>query len=77
MLWLYKRVIFGKIKNKKLNNISDLNKTEIFILLLLSILIIFFGFYPEPIFNTIKISISNLIENYNYNLTIYLSNLSN
>ena len=77
MLWLYKRVIFGKIKNKKLNNISDLNKTEIFILLLLSILIIFFGFYPEPIFNTIKISISNLIENYNYNLTAYLSTLNN
>ena len=77
MLWLYKRVIFGKIKNKELNKINDLNKIELFILLLLSILIIFFGFYPEPIFNTIKISISNLIENYNYNLTLYLSNLNN
>ena len=42
MLWLYKRVIFGKLKNKELNNISDLNKTEIFILSSLSILIIFF-----------------------------------
>ena len=77
MLWLYKRVIFGKLKNKKLNNISDLNKTEIFILSSLSILIIFFGIYPDPIFNTIKVSISHLIENYNYNLTVYLSNLNN
>ena len=62
MLWLYKRVIFGKLKNKELNNISDLNKTEIFILSSLSILIIFFGIYPDPIFNTIKVSISHLIE---------------
>ena len=77
MLWLYKRVIFGKLKNKELNNISDLNKTEIFILSSLSILIIFFGIYPDPIFNTIKVSISHLIENYNYNLTVYLSNLNN
>jgi len=77
MLWLYKRVIFGKLKNKELNNISDLNKTEIFILSLLSILIIFFGIYPDPIFNTIKVSISHLIESYNYNLTVYLSNLNN
>ena len=77
MLWLYKRVIFGKIKNKALNEISDLNKTEVFILLLLSTLIIFFGLYPEPIFNTINVSISNLIENYNYNLTAYLSTLNN
>ena len=46
MLWLYKRVIFGKLKNKELNNISDLNKTEIFILSSLSILIIFLGFIP-------------------------------
>ena len=46
MLWLYKRVIFGKLKNKELNNISDLNKTEIFILSSLSILIIFLEFIP-------------------------------
>ena len=57
--------------------ISDLNKTEIFILSSLSILIIFFGIYPDPVFNTIKVSISHLIENYNYNLTVYLSNLNN
>ncbi len=71
MLWLYKRVIFGNLKNKQLANIKDLNKTEIFNFLSLTILIIFFGFYPEPLLITIKSSINNLIENYNNNLTIY------
>ena len=76
MLWLYKRVIFGKIKNKKLNNIVDLNKTEILIFATLAFLTIFFGFYPDPLLNTVKVSVANLIENYNHNLTIYLSNLN-
>ena len=76
MLWLYKRVVFGKIKNKKLNNIMDLNKTEILIFTTLAFLTIFFGFYPDPLLNTVKVSVANLIENYNHNLTIHLSNLN-
>ena len=74
MLWLYKRVIFGKLKNTILSELKDLNFTEIFIFLILSILIIFLGFYPEPIFNTIEISVDNLIENYDYSLNNKLSN---
>ena len=74
MLWLYKRVIFGKLKNTILSELKDLNFTEIFIFLILSILIIFLGFYPEPIFNTIEISVNNLIENYDYSLNNKLSN---
>ena len=38
------------------------------ILISLSIPILFLGFYPEPIINTIEISVSNLIDFYNYNL---------
>ena len=68
MLYLYKRVIFGKITNSELLKIKDLNKSEIFILWCLVILIIFFGFYPELLINTIEVSINNLIETYNYNL---------
>jgi len=70
MLWLYKRVVFGKINNNELTKIYDLNKTEIFILSSLAFLILFFGFYPEPLLNTIELSISNLIDTYNYNLSL-------
>jgi len=73
MLWLYKRVIFGKIKNKELNKIYDLNKTETFILSSLAVLIIFFGFYPDPLFKTIDVSISELIKSYDMNLKFYLT----
>ncbi len=70
MLWLYKRVIFGELINKDLLKMLDLNKSEIFILLCLAIPTLFFGFYPEPLLNTISISISNLIDTYNYNLSL-------
>ena len=65
MLWLYKRVVFGNLINKKLLKMPDLNKSEIFILWSL----VFFGFYAEPLINTVEVSVNNLIEMYNYNLT--------
>ncbi|MBO6490398.1 MAG: NADH-quinone oxidoreductase subunit M, partial [Pelagibacteraceae bacterium] len=68
MLWLYKRVIFGKINNNELKKIYDLNKTEIFILSSLAFLTLFFGFYPEPLLRTIDISVSELIRNYEMDL---------
>tara|TARA_B100001057_G_scaffold364463_1_gene367298 strand:+ start:3252 stop:4736 length:1485 start_codon:yes stop_codon:yes gene_type:complete len=69
ILWLYKRVVFGKLINKDLKLISDLNKSELFILSCLAIPILFFGFYPEPLINTIEVSINDLINMYNMNLT--------
>ena len=68
MLWLYRRVIFGQIKNENLKNLLDLNKTEIFILSSLAIPTIFLGFYPEPIISTVEVSVSNLIDYYNSNM---------
>ena len=70
MLWLYKRVIFGELINKDLVKMLDLNKSEIFILTCLAIPTLFFGFYPEPLLNTIDASISNLVDTYNYELSL-------
>ena len=72
ILWLYKRVIFGKIINQDVKKLIDLNNSEIFILWSLAIPILFFGFYPEPLINTIEVSINNLIEIYNLNLENYM-----
>ncbi len=69
MLWLYKRVIFGKLVNTDLKKMLDLNKSELFILSCLAIPTLYFGFYPEPLINTIEVSVSNLIKDYNNNLT--------
>ncbi len=73
MLWLYRRVVFGKIVNADLKNIVDLNKSEKIILWTLALPSIFYGFYPEPIFNTIDASINSLIQTYNANLEIYFA----
>ena len=70
MLWLYKRVIFGELKNKQLLTIDELNKSELFILICLALPVLFFGFYPEPLLNTVEVSVSNLIQMYNNNLII-------
>jgi len=70
MLWLYRRVIFGKIKNEDLKKILDLNKSELLILCCLAFPVLFLGFYPQPIINTIDVSIDNLINVYNSNLLI-------
>ena len=68
MLWLYKRVIFGKLINEDLKKMLDLNRSEYFILSCLAFPILFFGFYPEPLINTIEVSVNDLINMYNSNL---------
>ena len=68
MLWLYKRVIFGKLINNDLKKMIDLNRSESIILTSLAIPTLFFGFYPDPLINTIEVSISDLIETYNFRL---------
>ncbi|RPG96991.1 MAG: NADH-quinone oxidoreductase subunit M [Candidatus Pelagibacter sp. TMED165] len=73
MLWLTKRVIFGEITNDRIKSIKDLNYSEFFILSILAFTIIFFGFYPHPILDTMSITVNNLINNYQMDI---ISNLS-
>jgi len=77
MLWLYRRVIFGEIKNKELLKIPDLDNSEKFILWSLAIPVLFFGFYPEPLINTIEISVKDLIAMYNFNLNMNITEVQN
>ena len=69
ILWLYKRVVFGKLENTQLKNIKDVNLTEASILFVLSAVVLIFGFYPEPLIDTMKVSVENLINNYNLEIT--------
>tara|TARA_B100001248_G_scaffold37639_1_gene24094 strand:- start:672 stop:1712 length:1041 start_codon:yes stop_codon:yes gene_type:complete len=68
MLWLYKRVVFGELKNPDLKQMIDLNKSELFILSCLAAPILIFGFYPDLLINTIEVSITDLIKVYNFNI---------
>ena len=58
-------------KENVFRKVTNLKKYEIIILWALAIPTIFFGFYPEPLINTVEVSIKNLIET--HNLTIQMS----
>jgi len=68
MLWLYGRVFYGEVSNKDIKKLTDLNKTEIYIFACLAFLTMFFGIYPEPLFNTINVSVTDVINNYEMRL---------
>ena len=51
---------------------NDLDNSEKFILCCLAIPILFLGFYPELLINTIEVSVKNLIDVYNFNLNMYM-----
>ncbi len=69
MLWLYKRVIFGKLENIQLKNIKDINFSEGSILVILCITVLLFGLYPDPLIETMRVSVDNLIDNYNLEIS--------
>jgi NADH-quinone oxidoreductase subunit M len=70
-------VVFGNLINKDLLKIPDLDNSEKFILWSLAIPVLLFGFYPEPLINTIEISVKDLIEMYNFNLNMNITEVQN
>jgi NADH-quinone oxidoreductase subunit M len=68
-LWLYRKVILGRLEKPSLFNIKDLGWREITILAPLVILTIFFGVYPKPILDFSSASVMQLIDNYQHALS--------
>jgi NADH-quinone oxidoreductase subunit M len=48
----------------------DLNRSEYFILTCLAVPTLFFGFYPDPLINTVEVSVKDLINMYNLNVMV-------
>jgi NADH-quinone oxidoreductase subunit M len=46
LLWMYQRVVFGEVKNPKLDGLKDMNAREIFVLAPIFIFIVWIGIYP-------------------------------
>ncbi len=60
-LWLYRRVIFGKLEKESLKGMLDLSSREKLIIYPLVALTIFFGVYPAPIFDVMHVSVDTII----------------
>jgi NADH-quinone oxidoreductase subunit M len=67
-LWLYRRIIFGKLEKASLKFITDLTWREVAVMTPLVLLTIFFGFYPAPILDASAVSVEALIKGFNASL---------
>jgi NADH-quinone oxidoreductase subunit M len=54
MLWMYRRVIFGPLKNPANEKLIDLNGRELVLLAPIVILIVLMGVYPRPFLQRIE-----------------------
>jgi len=63
-LWLYRKVIFGKLEKPSLANISDMGVREIAIFVPLIVLTLLLGFYPKPVLDMSSASVNALLDNY-------------
>ena len=64
MLWLYRRVIFGKLEKDDLKRILDLSPREIVVFAPLAVLVIWMGIYPDSFLDVIHVSVANLLQKY-------------
>ena len=62
MLYLYARVIFGKLTKESLADILDLSPREIAVFAPLVVLVLWMGIYPTPFLNIMHASVANLVD---------------
>ena len=67
-LWLYRRVVFGKLEKASLKHITDMTPREAMALVPLILLTIFFGVYPAPILDVFGASVESLMAGVNKSL---------
>jgi NADH-quinone oxidoreductase subunit M len=60
-LWMYKRVIFGKVANEKVAVLQDLSGFELSAYVLLAIMVVGMGLYPKPMIDYIHQTVSHTL----------------
>ena len=61
MLWLYRRVVFGRAVKRSVIDMPRLEGRETFIFVPLTILVIWFGVYPSSLLDVMAVSITDLL----------------
>ena len=64
MLYLYRRVIYGKLTKDSLKKILDLSPREVLVFAPLLAIVVWMGIYPAPFLDVMHASVSNLIQPY-------------
>ena len=61
-LWMYKRVVFGEVRNPKVATLTDINGREALILGSLAVMVLLFGIWPAPLLDMMHVSVEHLVE---------------
>jgi NADH-quinone oxidoreductase subunit M len=61
-LWMAKRVIFGKVANHHVAELTDINNREFLMLGILAIAVLAMGLYPAPFTDVMQTSVADLLQ---------------
>jgi NADH-quinone oxidoreductase subunit M len=61
-LWLAKRVIFGAVTNREVQNLQDINAREALVLGSLAVAILVVGLWPQPLVEMMHASVDQLLQ---------------
>ena len=61
MLWLYRRVVFGRAEKPEVLEMAGLDRREVMIFVPLTILVLWFGVYPSTLLDVIAYSVSDIL----------------
>ncbi|KPK11339.1 MAG: NADH:ubiquinone oxidoreductase subunit M [Acidithiobacillales bacterium SG8_45] len=61
-LWMYKRVIFGKVANEKVEALEDATPREILFLSILAVTVLVMGLWPYPFLEVMHTSVDHLLQ---------------
>ncbi len=64
MLYLYRRVIFGKLTREDLRAMLDLSRREIGLFVPLVLVVLWMGIYPKPVLDIFSASVNQLVVRY-------------
>jgi NADH-quinone oxidoreductase subunit M len=61
MLHMYKKVMFGQITREENQNITDMNRREIIVLIPILILVFWIGLYPRPFLRVMEPAVNDIV----------------
>jgi NADH-quinone oxidoreductase subunit M len=61
MLWLYRRVVFGRAEKPEVLEMAGLDRREVLIFVPLTILVLWFGVYPSTLLDVMAYSVSDIM----------------
>ena len=70
MLWLYRRVVFGRAEKPEVLEMAALDRREVMIFVPLTILVLWFGIYPATLLDVMAYTVSDIMANVASDLSI-------